>query len=261
MVPKDEASFLAQRDDAAQPFIQQERTALANGGELAKIAASVGLGGRALADVASGRGTPESIRRVTQALIDAGKLPPGPPPTVGARIRIMMCNYGVGLDCAGYVQQAFLASRGVSRDGSGLRPAPREDLGALTTRGFKSVPSLSQARAGDLFILSPPADQNTGHTTIIRDVRMADAQEAKELPGYSRDWEQQNPSMIQRFELDSSWGNGANPQSGGVMRQTFWHDTVNDKWMHPVGKSWIVETHTPYFAHPLDGVYRPSTEP
>jgi hypothetical protein len=253
-------SFMRQTDGASQPSIRQERTARANGGELALIAAGVGVNPGALNDVVSGRGTPDDIRRVTQALIDAGKLPAEPAADVGARIRAMMCNYGVGLDCAGYVQQAFLASRGISRSQAGFKPAVKEDLGGLAARGYDRV-TVSQARAGDIFVLKRPPTENVGHTIIVRDVRMADDVEARALPAHNEAWGNPAASSVQRFELDSSWGGGGDPQRGGVQRQIFWRNTENGQWMHQTGDTWFVEpADKPYHSHPIDGVYRPSTE-
>jgi hypothetical protein len=256
MVP-DEA-VMRSKDPRAQPFIQRELVARAHAGELAVVAGRAGLDRSQISDLASGRGTPENIRRVAQALIDAGKLPPGDPADVGARVRVMMCDYGVGLDCAGFVQQAFLASRATTRAEAGLRPASSENLQGLAGRGFNRVP-LSDARAGDLFILKPPPHETTGHTTIVRDVRMADATEAEALAKADARWGHPDPAKVQRFELDSSWGNGANPRNGGVQRQVFWHDSTSGQWMHQVGRTWFVEP-TPYFNHAIDGVYRPTKE-
>jgi hypothetical protein len=259
MKPEDEASFLAHTDNDSRPYVEQERTALSNSGELTRVAAKLGLSGRALGDLASGRGTPDNIRRVTQDLIYAGRLPPGPG-DVGSRIRIMMCNYGIGLDCAGYVQQAFLASRGVSRSQAGFGPATDEDLSHLSARGFKSVPQ-SDARAGDLFILKPPANQKVGHTVMIRDVRQADPTEAAGLAALGEPaWGRPDPSAIQRFELDSSWGNWADPQRGGAKRETLYYNTAARLWAYPDGNRWIIES-TPYLQHPIDGIYRPAQEP
>jgi hypothetical protein len=254
--------FMQSRRPEDQPYIAQERVARAHAGELGAVARGQGLDEAQVAELSAGRGTPETIRRVTQALIDAGKLPPGPADTWD-RIRTMMCNYGVGLDCAGFVQQAFLATRSVSRADSGLKPILDEDLKGLAARGFKSVP-LSEARAGDLFILDPPKGENTGHTIIIRGVRMAQPEEARALAeqaaaAHQKGWGRPDASTVQRFDFCSSWGNDNDATAGGVQQQVFWHDTVSGKWMHPSRDGWKVED-TPYFSHPLAGVYRPSKD-
>jgi hypothetical protein len=264
---------LMSREDApAQPFIRQERTARANAGELQLVARDLGLSQGQLAAIASGRGTPETIRLVTQALIDRGKLPSGGTAEVGARIRTMMCNYGVGLDCAGYVQQAFLASRGIPRAETGLRPVLRENLTGLASRGFSPLPPSSAPRAGDIFILKPPHDETVGHTMIVRDSRTATVAETQNLMAIgaqqvARDpsslaWVQHDPSKLQRIELDSSWGNGADAQVGGVKRQTFWHDTENDRWIRQDGGAYsgVEPADELYFGHSIEGFYRPSKE-
>jgi hypothetical protein len=256
------AQLMADRHPESQPFIRQEQTARANAGELQQVGKDLGLSQEQLADVASGRGTPEDIARVTQALIDRGKLPPGDPSQVGARVRTMMCNYGVGLDCAGYVQQAFLASRGVSRSEMGLRSVLRENLTGLASHGFTRLPQSSTPRAGDLFILKPPQGETTGHTMIVRGSRTATAVEAQGLAMVKPEWGTRDPSTLQRIELDSSWGNGANPQAGGVGRQIFWHDTARDQWLRQTGtSSWVIDPADKiYYQHPIDGFYRPSKE-
>jgi hypothetical protein len=232
--------------------------------ELTDLGAKVGLSPRQANLVANGRGTPQEIQRMTQALIDARKLPPGSPSDLTNRIRTMMCNYGVGLDCAGYVQQAFLASRGISRSQTGLAEVDKEDLTGLAGKGFKRVPQ-SQIREGDLLVLGPPPSSRTGHTLIVRASRLATPEEALDLerkaaPG----WQNAAPSQLRRLELDSSWGNGGRAEAGGVQRQIFWHDEANGSWMRQTssGGSWRVEPpNSIYFGHPIDGVYRPRQEP
>ena len=73
--------------------------------------------------------------------------------------------------------------------------------------------------------LNPPKGEQTGHTIIIRDVRVADAQEAQALSRCKSEWGNLDPTTIQRFELHSSWGSDGDAQKGGAMLQVFWHDT------------------------------------
>jgi hypothetical protein len=201
---------------------------------------------------------------MTQTLIDAGKLPPGPPSELQNRIRTMMCNYGVGLDCAGYVQQAFLASRGIARSQTGLDAIDKENLAGLGGKGFRRVPE-SQIREGDLLILGPPPKSSIGHTLIVRGSRLATPDEALALERQAaRGWQNPSPSQLRRIELDSSWGNGGHPEAGGVQRQIFWHDEVNGSWMRQTssGGPWLVEPSSAlYYGHPIEGVYRPQQEP
>jgi hypothetical protein len=64
----------------------------------------------------SSRGTPEDIRVVTQALIDAGAvdkvLAKNPGLELRKAIQVVMVNFKIGLDCRGYVYRAFLHARG-----------------------------------------------------------------------------------------------------------------------------------------------------
>jgi hypothetical protein len=233
--------------------------------ELTDLGAKVGLDPTQARIVGEGRGTPQQIQRMTQALIDAGKLPPGSPSDLTNRIRTMMCNYGVGLDCAGYVQQAFLASRGIARSQTGLKKdIENEDLSGLAGKGFKRVPE-SQIREGDLLILGPPPSSRTGHTLIVRASRIATPQEALAMERQApHGWQNPSPSQLRRIELDSSWGNGGHAEAGGVQRQIFWHDEISGNWMRQTssGGAWLVEpSKAIYYNHPIEGVYRPQQEP
>ncbi len=232
--------------------------------ELTRLGAQVGLSPTQVGHLCVGRGTPQEIQRMTQALIDAGKLPPGPSSDLTNRIRTMMCDYGVGLDCAGYVQQAFLASRGIARSQTGLKDIEKEDLTALAGKGFKRVPE-SQIREGDLLILAPPPNSRIGHTLIVRASRLATPEEALAMERQApHGWQNPAPSQLRRIELDSSWGNGGHPEAGGVQRQIFWHDEANGSWMRQSssGGAWLVEpSKAIYYNHPIEGVYRPQQEP
>jgi hypothetical protein len=182
----------------------------------------------------------------------------------------MMYDHGIGLDCAGFVQQDFLASRGVARQATGLdRAIGNENLADLRHKGFAKV-SPSDARPGDLFILNPPKPGEVGHTMIVYDHRDATPEEAAELraKGFA-------PGRIQTFVLDSSYGSNAQFDMGGVMRQIWFRDHDGqwarktettergdqridhgfDVWpLHPT-----TNKENPY-GHPIDGMYRPRAE-
>ena len=231
-----------------------------NSADLAVIAKRVGLEPRDVGLLNDGRATPEQVRRVTQGLIDAGRLPP--PDGVLAlagRVRTMMCNYGIGLDCAGYTQQAFMASRGVRRSQTELVPPDRENLSGLSQKGFSRI-DMADARPGDVIVLKPPPHEPFGHTAIVHDARYATADEWRALVAKHPDARDLNLSHLKRLEVDSSWGSGADPLIGGVDRRTWWHDESSDKWVTET-KDGILVSHQPYWNHPLEGAYRPRTEP
>ena len=74
-----------------------------------------------------GHGTPKQLVKITQALIDAGRLPPGPG-DVATRIRLMQWDHGIGIDCGGYAMTppSFVVSaRGPSGDAYHATYRPR----------------------------------------------------------------------------------------------------------------------------------------
>ncbi len=252
----------------------QERTVRANEPELIDASRAAGLSKDDVNRLHEGRATPEQIRAVTQALIDGGHLPPSSPaaPDLPTRIRKMMYDHGIGLDCAGFVQQDFLASRGVVRQATGLnRDIANENLADVGHKGFAKV-SPSDARPGDLFILNPPKPGAVGHTMIVYDHRDATPEEAAELRarGFA-------PGPIQAFVLDSSYGSNAQFDMGGVMRQIWFRDDKGNWarktdikepngqrlddgyqiWPPPNAKG--EQLYGPPY-HSIDGTYRPRGE-
>jgi hypothetical protein len=233
-----------------------------NASALAAAGRRVGLTDEAVALVKAGRATPLQVALLAQGLIDEGRLPVGGQGTPGLaqRVRVMMFDHGVGLDCAGYVQQALLAARGVTRASVGLRPPLMENLGGLAQRGYARV-SVEEARSGDLLILQAPAPSANdphpvGHTAIVRD--------ARPTTGGERDWLTRAGQISgaaaangrwTTIVVDSSWGSGGSAARGGVDRRTLWHETVSDQWVWTEDRS-VVESGPLPYAHALDGIYR-----
>jgi len=231
-------------------------------GALAGAGRRAGMPDGVVALVTAGRGTPLQVARLTQQLIDEGHLPPdkGEAPGLPQRVRKMMFDHGIGLDCAGYVQQALLASRAVTRASAGLRPPVLENLAGLAGRGYARVP-LDEIRAGDLVILQPPPPSTynpapVGHTAIVREAHATTAPELAfltEKVGVST--EAAAGGRWTTIVLDSSWGSGGDSSKGGVDRRTWWHDGAGGGWAW-TGDDGAVSSGATPCNHTVEGIYR-----
>jgi len=198
-----------------------------------------------------GRASPSALARITQALIDAGKLPgpeAGPP---GERVRAMQWAYGIGFDCAGYVQQALLAVHGLSgsvrdRTSIGLAPAVGNegfiDMNAPAKREkFRRV-AIADATPGSIVKLdAPPADAargEPGHVVIVYSNR-TDAEGARNALAHFYAKGRAEGDAAARFmgrgsvravEVDSSWGAEDGRPFGGVRRDVWLHDDTTGDW-------------------------------
>lgn len=214
--------------------------------------------------VVAGRGTPEDVRAVTQALIDRGHLGAIDPANAQKAIQAMQWKFGVGIDCAGYVQRAFLAARGLSGTASeraafGLQArVVDEGFGNIAQNPrFKSVP-IADARVGDLMILGQPDPKDVGHAMLVRSNAALSTSDQAALGIPSGTFK----GPVRKVEVDSSWGAGNEGLGGGVQRRTFLYDESTGRWatFDPANKSisWS-KTDGPY-DHPLTGVFRPKSE-
>jgi cell wall-associated NlpC family hydrolase len=242
---------------------------------VAEVSAHLGLSEVDVARLQAGRGTPEHVQRVTQALIDAGRMPPASDtaPSIGARIRLMMYEHGVGFDCAGYVAQAFFASRSIDRAHSQLRDqAPENDqLRDLQSRGFVRV-GLDATRPGDIVVLGKPPTDGYGHRVIVYAARNATEDDRAAirrlvLEHTPKSYAQRDllkrladSASLRVLVVDSSWGNNADPQRGGVERKIWWHSQATGQWAGTDRDGAPVMTAGPY-NHPVEGAYRPRNEP
>jgi cell wall-associated NlpC family hydrolase len=228
-----------------------------NSGALVSAGRRAGLTEGTVSLVISGRASVAQAAVLAQALIDEGHLPPGGPGTskLAVRVRQMMFSFGVGVDCAGYVQQAFLAAHDVKRSAVGLRPPLLENLSGLDQRGYVRV-ALSDVRTGDLFILQPPSPTSVGHTAIVRDAYPTTRPEFDRLQkavGLSN--AQAASGRWTTFVVDSSWGSGGVAQDGGVARRQWWHDTISDKWLSSGDRGSVTVSTGPY-EHTIEGIFR-----
>ena len=219
---------------------------------------------KAIGTAVYGRAKPSEIAGITQVLIDKGELDAVRADNPGASsnflIRALQRKFKIGIDCAGYVQLAFIfAYTGSDDDPSSLRERlglhPRrtyEALRRLSATHFTKVP-IVDARTGDLFVLKPQetSDDQAWHTVIIVERTVS--------------------GTVHTFVVHASWGVDLyGLASGGVRKRRWQHDTSTGKWwdIAPVdrtvcgedvkkGDKACVNTIGPYNAHRPYGVYRP----
>jgi hypothetical protein len=221
--------------------------------EFKKIARDVG-------SVISGKGTPEQVRRVTQALIESkafAKYSNSAPETA---VRQMMWDHGVGLDCSGYVHHAFLASRG----------ARANYLGDPLQSGLQSLPGNpafrriqpGEARSGDVMVLAPTG--GSGHKVIVFD-RHQPSPGSDLHRAVSRELGSKPDARIVVYEVDSSWGANGQPHQGGVKRESWAYDESTQRWAKLVAGergNWhaFASRKSGPYDHDLQGIFRPRNE-
>jgi hypothetical protein len=171
-----------------------------------------------------GRAKPGEIAAITQALIDRGELDAvrSDHPTESNQflVRALQRKFKVGIDCAGYVQLAFIfAYTGKDDDPWKLRV----DLGLEASRGNEALRSLPaahftavpivDAQSGDLFVLRPQATSRDGawHTVIVANRTVS--------------------GKVHTFEVHASWGlDMFGAEAGGVQKRTWQHDPDKGDW-------------------------------
>lgn len=221
-----------------------------------KISAMLPRGSVPLATIAIvtvGKGSPEQIARVTQALIDAGALAEYPASSLEQSIKKLMFAYGIGCDCSGYTFQAYAALRGT-------RFNPDVIPGRLVSRDAKD------ARPGDILrLVSANPDERrhgivgSGHKAIVYShVVRAAGDPAPELAGRAKIpdfFVDGGPLHV--FEVDSSWGGGDRGNYGGVKREVLLFNESSGKWAQfsPVDGSFGISGSGPY-NHILEGIFR-----
>ncbi len=229
--------------------------------ELLAIAQKKRLGASMVAEALSGRANPEEITRLTQALIDAHKLPPGSDGELPARIRQMQWDYGIGIDCAGYAVGAFLESRGeTNRARFGFKSKDDEDLTGLPKNPHFRAVDPSAARPGDLVVLASPVRNGPGHNAIVRSHDIPDARGIAALK--AKGWPDKvlTRGRVHFFEVDSSWGAGETGGAwGGVQRKVWLYNEGTKVWAYEHPSLGPVDSDGPY-GHPLTGFFRAKEE-
>jgi hypothetical protein len=238
------------------PIVKQNKKAL----EQAQGATP--LSPEALSRISRGRGAPVDIQLLTQALIDMGRLSSDRSKPLALRIRQMMFDHGIGIDCAGYTQSAYLTSTKTTRAAAGFDDDAREDLSALPARGFSRVSHVSLLRPGDIVSLGPPGKDEFGHRAIVYDQHEATDDELQDLVNQFDDAPAfifNKRTTIYVVKVDSSWGSSGDPAFGGVERRTWWYNTVSREWAWtaPTASGDEIFLHGPQpYAHPLIGFFR-----
>jgi cell wall-associated NlpC family hydrolase len=252
------------KDPTSVRYAVQEDHVEGHKAELAAVASKVGVGAGGLVAVYYGHGTPQQVHALTQGLLDAGKLPvgDGKAASAGARVRQMMCDYGIGFDCAGYTQQAFLSARGVTRAQAGFANPTNEGLFALSPAHFTRV-APENANPGDIVVLGPPAGDTVGHRAVISARHELTGPELARLACTPEDRAKLTAGRVTVFEVDSSWGSGADPQSGGVQRHTWLYDATSGSWgtVEAADNARVQLSTLPYVNHPLRGIYHYTGSP
>ncbi|CAN5713341.1 hypothetical protein BH11MYX4_BH11MYX4_08260 [soil metagenome] len=205
-------------------------------GELSTICARARIG-TALGPAWVGRCTPEQLVKVTQALIDAGKLPPADAAhtTLADRIRGMQWEWGIGVDCAGYTQQAAAAVHGAA--GAVFMSNVMGDVfsGMMQDKRFQSV-MIADIRAGDVMHLDAPVRGAVGHNVICHShatLDQAGIQKALSHPLLEPEARAflNGKGPFHTFEVESSWGAGEHGSMvGGFRRDTWIYDESTFTW-------------------------------
>jgi hypothetical protein len=252
----------------SSPYPTQPESIAKHAGALDQAIRAAGLTDEQTKELKLGRGSPESIHAVTQSLIDAGALPPAYVGDLSARIRVMMFTFGIGIDCAGYVQEAYLRVMHIDRSAAHFKSADKEDLSTLGTSGYQRIADIAAVRPGDMVSLGPPGSpasgHEPGHRAIVYDQHLATDQELDALRG----WGPGGAALagggpVRVLQIDSSWGGNGDPLRGGARRDTWWYNETTGDWgslrSAEDGEPPIVETARSPLRHPFAppfGVYR-----
>ncbi len=204
-------------------------------GELTRICAQGGISSAA-ARAMVGRGSPEDLVKVTQALLDAGKLPPpdSAHPTPETRIRGMQWEWGIGVDCAGYTQLAAAEAHGVA--GEVFKTNLMGDMFTAMQHDMRfCAVAIADIRPGDVLHLDAPNRGEVGHNVICYAHRVLGAADREALLRSRRTGERgaeflRSNGPFHVFDVDSSWGAGDGSMVGGFRRDTWLFDESTSRW-------------------------------
>lgn len=223
---------------------------------------------------AYGRVRPEELQEITQCLIDAGELDgvrtANPGVSDDQLVRALQRKFNMGIDCAGYVQLAFIYAYTLTHDAVKCEADPtklRESLGLHPRRAWENLAYLAgkpkhfdevgflNGRTGDLFVLGKRAGENDWHTVIVVDHTKS--------------------GKVHTFVVDASWGTDTyGVKHGGVGRRKLMYDEDTKEWWDvspgkvekgdtaagielEAGSEAFRNTVGPYNKHPVRGMFRP----
>jgi hypothetical protein len=257
------------------PSAHNAKNMEAHAAELTRICQKAGIA-EAAGPARFGRCTPEQLVKVTQALIDAGKLPAADRvhATVTDRIRGMQWEWGIGVDCAGYTQQAAAEAHGAN--GAVFRTASlMGDMfgGMMTDKRFTNV-QIASIRPGDVIHLDSPEVGQVGHNVICYGHTMLDEKgradllapnPPRALPLDAKAKEFLNGAgPFHVIDVDSSWGAGEGHMFGGFRRDTWIYSESSLSWAsYPAGDRKLplaVDPMTGPQGEMFGGAFRPRAE-
>ena len=215
--------------------------------------------------VAGGKGTSEQIKMVTDALIKSGEFDKAKAKYPGLSdselIRKMQWDHGVGIDCAGYVSQAFVGVHGGTPGKYGLQEVNNENLMYLKGNKHFGQVKPQDIKPGDLIALDPPKKGDVGHTVLVRERRLATPADHNRFV-HEDDGFAKRSDKIHIYEVDASWGAGQTGNlEGGLQRKVWLYNETTGKWGEAKrDKDGDFEvrsssTNGPY-DHPMNGIYR-----
>ena len=183
--------------------------------------------------------TAGEITHVTQALIDAGKLPPGGG-SVESRIKTMQWQWGIGIDCTDYVLGGALRASGKSESQVrvGTLPSPGVDYFAQAdTNPHLHKVGITSARPGDVVTLDAPQvpgqQPDVGHRAIVYSNTVCDPARLSALSSQygSAVTAFAAGGPVRLFEMDASWSAGMfGGDFGGVRRDTWLYNESTHQW-------------------------------
>jgi hypothetical protein len=200
-----------------------------------QTATGAGLSGPALARLLVGRGTPDEIRTIVQALVSsqpASMTLTNPLSTAWEPldVRQIMHSHAIGLDCAGYVQQAYLRATLRTRAQLGWAEVENEGLFNLSGNGFVRVGKVRDLRPADIIVFNAANAGQPGHRTIVFDQRAATGSDQSALASATNAQTFSAAGDLRVIEMDSSYGSYGSPRRGGVQRQMWFFNGT--KWAH-----------------------------
>ncbi len=251
----DPAIGVRPRDLAHHPY---DCLQINHSAELQRIAARVGVD---IQVFQNGCPTPTQLVSVTQALIDAGKLPPVGVGSVEVRIKTMQWQWGIGIDCTNYTATAAAGAVGAK-----VTPRPGCDYFTADPGKNRALMKVSPEAAvpGDVFCLNSTSG-SVGHRAVVYSRTTCDDATRAALVNRFHDVAANflGSGRVQVFEVDSSWGAGPlGATSGGVRRDTWLYNTDTKKWAQISPRltdnvpDFLPSTSNGPYCEDLQGVYR-----